>query len=289
MKKKIILGLAAAGTAVAMLPLFAAFEAHVINVTATIENALSVPLERSELGFGTVFPQQEPEDLTFKIDLSTSFIDQVGNTNADRVAYTIRQKPKCGLPVSPATNPVTYSGDFKSVIDEDASGNFICPGNADTDTDGTGPDIDTDGPAYVPLPLLCPYLSKHENTDDGLDDSNGPLENDSDGINAFHGLPGPWTLATTFATEVSGLLDRIAGDISDTWNVDLKVPCFRDAEINNCAQDWDSFVEENGEPISDIPLVLPDPDDYVADPDLEHELFGCDLWVEVTEYSEVPD
>ncbi|KKU51516.1 MAG: hypothetical protein UX74_C0026G0016, partial [Parcubacteria group bacterium GW2011_GWA2_47_10b] len=30
MKKKIVLGLAAAGTAVAMIPLFAAFEAHVI-------------------------------------------------------------------------------------------------------------------------------------------------------------------------------------------------------------------------------------------------------------------
>ena len=40
MKKKIVLGLAAAGTALAMLPMLAAFEAHVINVTARIENAL---------------------------------------------------------------------------------------------------------------------------------------------------------------------------------------------------------------------------------------------------------
>jgi hypothetical protein len=40
--KKVFISLAAVGTALAVLPMFAAFEAHVINVTATIENALSV-------------------------------------------------------------------------------------------------------------------------------------------------------------------------------------------------------------------------------------------------------
>ena len=52
--KKIFLGLGALALAIAVVPMFAAFEAHVINVTASIENALYVPLK--EIKFGTVFP-----------------------------------------------------------------------------------------------------------------------------------------------------------------------------------------------------------------------------------------
>src|SRR3989344_4336144 len=91
MKKKIVLGLAAAGTAVDMVPLFAAFEAHVINVTAKIENALSVPIE--PINFGTVFPQE----VLFRnvpVALSQSFIDE---GRVDDVSYIIRQKPKCAI------------------------------------------------------------------------------------------------------------------------------------------------------------------------------------------------
>src|SRR3990167_3363739 len=75
--KKLLLGLAAAGTALAMVPLFAAFEAHVINVTARIENALNVPLQ--ELTFGTVFPQ-EMLDREFDVRLSDSFLEQANQT-----------------------------------------------------------------------------------------------------------------------------------------------------------------------------------------------------------------
>ena len=75
--KKLLLGLAAAGTALAMVPLFAAFEAHVINVTARIENALNVPLQ--ELTFGTVFPQ-EMLDREFDVSLSDSFLAQANPT-----------------------------------------------------------------------------------------------------------------------------------------------------------------------------------------------------------------
>src|SRR3989338_10810726 len=75
--KKLLLGLAAAGTALAMVPLFAAFEAHVINVTARIENALNVPIQ--ELTFGTVFPQ-EKLDREFDVNLSDSFLAQASPT-----------------------------------------------------------------------------------------------------------------------------------------------------------------------------------------------------------------
>src|SRR3989344_2583728 len=71
--KKVLLGLGAAGITLAMIPLFAAFEAHVVNVTARIENALEVPL--SHIDFGTVFPQE----LLFRelpVRLSGSFMTE---------------------------------------------------------------------------------------------------------------------------------------------------------------------------------------------------------------------
>ena len=243
MKKKIVLGLAAAGTAVAMIPLFAAFEAHVINVTAKIENALKV--SAYEIAFGTVFPQ-EALDKTFDVQLSDSFVE-TGQNRADNVRYVIRQKPKC----------VTSSGSHPQVT-EDAQGNFECP-------DGS-----------TMMPLLCPYLSKHEQTLDGQDNETGSGENDSAGLNAFHGLPGPWTPSTTVTYQVAGKLIKSLGDLSDTWNIDLKVPCFED----KCAQDWDEFV------LGQNPQA--NPDAYRADLDDEHEVFGCDLWLEVTEVSQTP-
>lgn len=231
--KKILMGLAAAGTAIAMVPLFAAFEAHVINVTAKIENALQVSPQ--EISFGTTFPQ-EMLDNTFDVSISQSFADE---TRVDDVEYTIRQKPKC----------IDRQGAHPQV-GEDAQGNFVCPGGS------------------VMMPLLCPYLSKHEITRDGGDTQ--PLENDSKGINAFHGLPGPWTLATTLATAVDGKLQKLVGDTQDTWDIDLKVPCFS----GSCAQDWANFVHSQNPDAN--------PNAYMADPQLEHAVYGCDLWVEVS-------
>src|SRR3989344_1731687 len=150
LKKKILIAIAAGGTALAMLPLFAAFEAHVINVTAKIENALSVPV--NEIKFGTVFPQ-EKLDKTFDVFLSQSFIEE---DRVDDVEYFIRQKPKCGLPI-PETKPVQYS-EFEPAI-EDGQGNFTCERVVGTENHVGG---------YVLLPLLCPYLSKHEISTDGI-------------------------------------------------------------------------------------------------------------------------
>src|SRR3989338_7252207 len=114
-----------------MLPLFAAFEAHVINVTARIENALFVPVK--SINFGTVFPQ-EKLDKFFDVQLSQSFRDE---SRVDDVDFFIRQKPKCwnGNETAPEFSQVT----------EDGNGGFKCKNEA-----------------HTMLPLLCPYLSKHE-------------------------------------------------------------------------------------------------------------------------------
>jgi hypothetical protein len=86
--KKVLIGLSAVVLAVASVPLFAAFEAHVINVTAHIENALSV--DPQEIAFGTVFPE-ETHHKTFTVALSSSFIEE---NRVDDVHYKITQKPK---------------------------------------------------------------------------------------------------------------------------------------------------------------------------------------------------
>ena len=61
------------------------------------------------------------------------------------------------------------------------------------------------------------------------------------------------------------------GDSGDTWQIDLAVPCFK----GMCAQDWASFV-------TGLNPAVTDPDIYQLPAGLEHEVFGCDLWVEVT-------
>ena len=240
--KKILLGTLTLGAVVVMLPMFAAFEAHVVNVTATIENALSVPIK--ELQFGTVFPQ-EALDQTFNISLSGSFQSE---DRVDDVDYFLRQKPKCGLPI-PQTDPVQYS-DF-GLVTEDQTGHFICADQG-----------------YVVLPLLCPYLSKHEITTDGTA-PNG--QNDGVDIPPFHGplSLADWTLAVTQAFDAKGHLAKSQGDVSDTWNIDLKVPCF----VGECAQDWPDFVKRHN--------AAANPDDYKQPKADEHKLYGCDLWVEV--------
>mgnify|MGYP001106201278 CR=1 FL=1 len=87
-KKKILTTLAVAVGVLAGVSLLGAYEAHVINVKARIENALAVsPLE---IDFGTVFPQ---EYLTYNFDvkLSESFLEE---GRVDDIRYVIKQKPK---------------------------------------------------------------------------------------------------------------------------------------------------------------------------------------------------
>ena len=88
MNKKIIFPLVTAAAIVAGVAVFSAFEAHVINVTAHIENALSVSTHG--IDFGTVFPQ-EMVDEPFTISLSDSF---KAETNVGDVSYKLVQKDK---------------------------------------------------------------------------------------------------------------------------------------------------------------------------------------------------
>ena len=244
--KKLLTGIVGLAIVLVTLPLIAAFEAHVINVTAQIENGLLVPID--DITFGTVFPQQQL-DREFNVSMSQSFL---GEPTADDIEYVIRQKPKCGLPVEEEGDPLVYSN-FGVVKENEDDTDFVCK-----------------DAGYVELPLLCPYLSKHEITTDGIAPEG---ENDSNGIAAFHGLPGDWNVQTTLDTEVSGRLAKSEEDTSDSWNLDLKVPCFE----KHCAQDWEDFVNGINPNVN--------PDDYIQPLSLEHELFGCDLWLEITSVS----
>lgn len=236
MKKKILLGFGALALAVVTVPMFAAYEAHVINVTATIENALSV--DTTPISFGTVFPQEQL-DRRIRVALSGSFEDE---NRVDDVQYIIRQKPKCL-----ATD---QSGKTASAHIDD-NGVVTCP-------DGYGPN---------PLPLLCRYLSKHPIPGEG-----DPSQNDGS-LDAFHEIGATSTQGWVW-NDVKGYLAKSANDYYDTWNLDLKVPCFE----GNCAQDWADYVHG----------INPNanPDDYVQPIKNEHQLFGCDIWIEVIGVSE---
>ena len=220
--KKILLGLATIAIVAVSASMFAAFEAHVINVTAKIENALTV--DTTPIEFGTVFPEEVLYSSPINMKLSDSFMSE---DRVDDVEYIIRQKPKCISPDGTSYGKVT----------EDADKNFIC--------------VDA---GYTKLPVLCPFLSK---TPDNSPANDGSLA-------AFHGSITDWTMADTLATQVIGRLAKSDNDIEDDWIINLHVPCF----AGSCAQDY----------------VVPA--DYELDPALEHEQFGCDLWIEVTGISE---
>ncbi len=248
MKKKLFLSLGALGTAVAILPMFAAFEAHVVNVTARIENALSVSTK--DIDFGTVFPQ-EHLDKPLVVQLSQSFFDE---PRVDDVRYFIRQKPKCALTneegteiVGPtATGHVNVDGQGNVTIDcgpapKDVSG-VLLPGVWDV------------------LPSLCEYISKEGDTD-VVNDETTP---------SFHE---PWTVddGKIVWNDTGGYLAKSVQDVVDTWNIDLAVPCFG----GYCAQDWASYVAK-------INPNAGDPDQWTQPIANEHKVFGCDLWIEVS-------
>jgi hypothetical protein len=243
-----------------------AFEAHIVNVTAQIENALDVPVDA--IDFGTVFPQEELDE-TLEISLSDSFL---GEDRVDDVEYIIRQKPKCGVTAENGTVLVgpTWTGHVIPTLDDPATQ------EVDESAGGTAFTVDCEAempeglellPGQVPglLPSLCEYLSKHP---DGTPENDGSL-------NAFHqafevvGGEVVWT-------DTEGRLAKSDDDLVDTWTIDLKVPTF----LGFSAQDWEDFV------LGINPDA--DPADYVLDPSDEHKIFGCNLWIEVTEVSETP-
>ncbi len=260
--KKILLSLGALAAVMIALPMFSAFEAHVINVTATIENALSVPV--SEIIFGTVFPQ-EHLNKPLGIALSGSFLTE---NRVDDVEYIIRQKPKCA---------VTTNGG-KTLVGPTATGHVVVnpeTGEVSIDCGPKPRPLAADGSeTWGVLPSLCEYISKHPDGVDSTAGSTNPNGNDGS-LNSFHP---PFSVASGTTTvswlDTKGRLAKSQQDEVDNWTIDLAVPCFG----GYCAQDWENFVHG----INPNAVAA----DYVQDMTNEHKVFGCDLWVEVTGVSE---
>lgn len=249
--------------AVVAAPAFMAFEAHVVNVTATIENALAV--STNSIDFGTVFPQEHlNQPLT--VQLSGSFMTE---ERVDDVEYFIRQKPKCGVTTLDGQTLVegsTATGHVIPTLDDDQTT------DVDESKEGTAYEIDcgiapiefdTATQKYGLLPSLCEYISK-EADEDVINDETTP---------SFHT---PWTVSNNQVVwnDTDGYLAKSANDTVDNWIIDLAVPCFG----GNCAQDWADFVHGIN--------PAANPDDYTQDIANEHKVFGCDLWVEVSGVSE---
>ena len=255
-KKRLLWGMTAAASALAILPMLSAFEAHVINVTAKIENALSVTTDA--IDFGTVFPQ-EHLNKPLTVTLSQSFLDE---GRVDDVNYFIRQKPKCAI---------TRDGGTTFDPANTATGHVIIGDNPATATTTETYYIDCGEPprplhhteTWGVLPSLCEYISKEP---DRTPANDGTLP-------SFHI---PWVISTSTGTttivwnDVHGHLAKSEQDTTDVWNIDLAVPCFG----GFCAQDWADFVHG----------INPnaDPNHFTQPIANEHKIFGCDLWVEVS-------
>jgi len=249
--KKILFGLAAFALVIATVPMFAAFEAHVINVTAKIENALTV--DTNAISFGTVFPQ-EHLNKPLTVSLSQSFLDE---DRVDDIKYFIRQKPKCAI--------TTNNGESFDPLNT-KTGHIVIGDNPDTAevetywiNCGEPPRTIVTGESWGVLPSLCPYLSK--------EDDNTP-DNDST-LPSFH-EPFVVSDGQVHWNDATGYLAKSAQDITDIWNIDLAVPCF----TGHCAQDWSAFVTGINPSAN--------PDSYTQPLANESKVFGCDLWVEVT-------
>jgi len=217
MKKKILLSVFALVAVVAGVAGMSAYEAHVINVTAHIENALAVSTNAIE--FGTVFPQEYLEE-TFTVALSESFL---GEGRVDDVHYVIKQKPKCECDEWDTTPESCNLGQYAPVD----YATHACP---------TG---------YAVMNDLCKFLSKTPVEDDGdtaypsyYSNVDGIIGNGDDSCRAF-GEP---------LADASGYLVQSEGDVSDTWIVDLKVPPV-DGTIG---QDWPLSCALWTVPVNDV-------------------------------------
>ncbi len=186
--KRTFVALVAAIAFVVALPFVAAFEAHVINVTAQIDNALFVHPEL--LSFGTVFPQEYFETQFF-ISFSQAF-SSATQTEHRGVDYVIKQKPQC----------VSEAGALVQV-GEDETGAFVCP----------------DGAAM--RPFLCPYLSKHPDNSP----STGVNANNDTGLPAFHDPLTQYAYGKLVKFNPNGT--TIGNDPADTWTIDMAVPCYK--------------------------------------------------------------
>jgi hypothetical protein len=155
MKKKIILGLIAVVAVIGGVAGMAAYEAHVINVTAHIENAMFV--DPAELTFGTVFPQEYLEQ-RFIVNTSDSFCAATQTRVLD-IDYKIVRKPK---PINPEDHDYCY----------------------EHRNDETKP-TDYDSRCY---PSMCDALSLHRQDSDVPNDTGFDSFTDSDAVIAYGSL-----------------------------------------------------------------------------------------------------
>jgi len=167
MVKKLLFLLVGIGVVIGGVAAMSAFESHVINVTAHIENALKVLPGTKDLQFGTVFPQEYHERRIW-ITTSESFCagSQRRVLNID---YKIAQKPKC-INDAGEYAPVDYATEE-------------CP---------TG---------YEEMPVLCHYLSKtpvdndpKPYTDYGIPPFHQPTDVATGTINKDHDLLDEWII-----------------------------------------------------------------------------------------------
>lgn len=247
--KKILLTFGAIAAVMIALPLFSAFEAHVINVTAQIENALAVTT--AAIDFGTVFPQ-EHLDKPLRVGLSGSFISE---ERADDVNYIIRQKPKCGVTTSNGTVLVGPTWTGHVYLDAVDALVIDCEQDRPSGVPAHPNDLD-----FYLLPSLCEYISKEADEDVANDDTTP----------SFHH---PWTFVgrQLVWNDTHGRLAKSEQDTVDDWTIDLAVPCFG----GYCAQDWENFV-------LGVNPNATNTDDYIQPIENEHKVFGCNLWIEVT-------
>lgn len=121
MTKRILLSLLVLAALAAGVIGMSAFEAHVINVTAHIENALTVVT--TPIDFGAVFPQESLVSQPFAVDLSSSFLNNQGRVG--EVNYKIEAKPKCK----------NAAGDSVLCVYNTTSGKCQCPAETVTMND----------------------------------------------------------------------------------------------------------------------------------------------------------
>lgn len=233
MNKKTLLSITALVVVVSGVVALSAYEAHVINVTAKIENALKVLPITNKLEFGTVFPQEYLAKI-ISITSSQSFCES-DQTRVMSIDYEIVQKPK---PIWPQS---ALCGQYFDSI-EDARA--YCHDSDPLDLDCC-------------YPSMCAYLSKLP-----ADTPADQAPYDDQGVPAFHDPNDPSSIAV-------GTINKI-DDLQDDWKIDLPVPCFEGL----CSQDWPAFVARHNPNAN--------PGDYELPAELESEIFGCDLWVEVT-------
>ena len=252
MKQKIILSLVAVVAVVGGVATMSAYEAHVINVTAHIENALTA--NTTPIEFGTVFPQEYLEK-QFDVKLSSSFLEE---GRVDDITYVIKQKP---MPKGDRNAKITVCDeekDFKEYVVYQYCHYFTPENPGYVMSDGcTGTKINYYDYCYL---SLCPFLSKT--------DGDPADENDTSHASYYvDPTPAEPNSGDEFCEptiiNASGKLAKGEKDIMDTWIVDLKVPPVK----GFIGQDWPKTC----------PFVEQDSQNY-----------GCELWIEVTGISLPP-